>query len=130
MRVVLSLLIDEQINPKLSVALREKAIDAVSIHELELANKGFQDEPLLALAVQRGETLLSLDSDFLEIHTRWIAAGRTHYGIFYGMTSKYQYTGAMGLIVKFCVEIDTLIKQKAGTLEDDIYNQMIFISEG
>lgn len=45
-------LVDEQINPKVAIALRDKNVEATSIHELGLSNQGFQDEALLRLATE------------------------------------------------------------------------------
>lgn len=75
------------------------------------------------------ETLISLDKDFLGIHAQWLANNQSHYGIFHAPTNKYQNTGSIGFIVKFCVEMNMLIEQGAGTLQDDIYNQLIMMTE-
>lgn len=127
--MAIKFLIDEQVNPRVASALRDNHVIATSIHELGLSNQGFQDEALLELAIEREETLLSLDDDFLRIHTKWQELDKRHFGIFYAPTNKFQKTGAIGIIVKFCVEVDTLIQEGAGTLEADIYNQLIFIKE-
>lgn len=115
--------------PYIALALRNNGIKAISIHELGLANQGFRDDPLMELAVSREETLLTLDDDFLGIHAQWQEDGRKPFGIFYGPTNKYQHPGAIGTILHFCMTMDELIDGGAGTLEDDIYNQVIYISE-
>jgi len=125
----LKLLVDEQVNPRVAKALRDKGIIAISVHDLGLAGTGFADEPLLELAVSREETLLTLDEDFPVIHARWQSEGRQHYGIFYGSTDKYQRTGAIGVLVDYLVFWSQAIEEAAATLEEDVYNQFIHIQE-
>lgn len=122
-------LIDEQINPRVAHELRKNDVEAVSIHELGLSNQKFQDIQILDLALEREETLLTLDDDFLKHHADWMATGKSHYGIVWGHTSKYQTTGAIGVIVRFCTDLDALIEAGAGTLENDIYNQVHYLAE-
>ncbi|MDQ7034516.1 MAG: hypothetical protein Q9P01_06680 [Anaerolineae bacterium] len=70
-----------------------------------------------------------LDDDFLVYHAQWIANGKLHFGIVWGATAKYQNTGAIGIIVRFCTELDALIEGGAGTLQDDIYNRIHYLTE-
>lgn len=122
-------MLDEQINPRIAEALRRNGVTAISIHELGLSNQGYQDTALLELAVQREETLVTLDDDFLLHHDNWMAAGQNHFGIVWGSTDKYQKSGAIGIIVRFCTELDVLIEGGAGTLQDDIYNRVHYLKE-
>ncbi len=103
-------LVDEQINTQVAPALRAKGLEAVSVQELGLANQGYTDTYLLEIATERGETILSLDNDFPRLHAEWQATGKSHCGIFYGETSKYQNTGAIGILINFCVEWSELIR--------------------
>jgi hypothetical protein len=127
--LALAFLVDEHVNPRVIQALHDNGVTAISVHDLGLANQGFQDDSLLALAVERHETLLTLDEDFPSIHAKWLEDGKSHYGIFFGATRKFQHTGAIGILVRFCVDWSKLIEEGAGTLEEDIYNQLIFIKE-
>jgi hypothetical protein len=125
----LKLLVDEQVNPRVAKALRDKGVTAIYIHDLGLAGTGLADEPLLELAISREETLLTLDEDFPPIHAIWQREGKNHYGIFYGSTDKYQRTGAIGALVEFIVFWHEVIEAGAGTLEEDVYNKLIHIQE-
>lgn len=127
--MVIKFLVDEQINTRVAPALREKGLEAVSIHELGLANQSVKDIPILELATSRGETVLTLDSDFPRIHAEWMAAGKTHCGIFYGETSKYQQAGAIGILVNFCVEWAQLIEDDDEALNQFVYNQIEYIQD-
>lgn len=127
--MVLKFLVDEQINPRVARALREKGVQAISVHEIGLAHQGYKDEPLLELATSRQETLLTLDSDFPAIHTRWQADGKKHYGIFYGETPKYQHTGAIGIIVRFCVFWSELVGDDTKALQESVYNEIQYVQE-
>ena len=91
--VAIKFLVDEQINPRVASALRASGIEAESLHELGLNNQNFKDTPVLELAVSRGETVLTLDSDFVRLHSEWLESGKNHCGIFYGETNKFQKTG-------------------------------------
>ncbi len=122
-------LVDEQINTQVALALRTKGLKAVSVQELGLANQGYTDIYLLELATERGETILTLDNDFPRLHAEWLGAGKTHCGIFYGETSKYQKTGAIGLLVNFCVEWAELIGDDYEVLEQFVYNEIEYIQE-
>lgn len=44
-------LIDEQINPRVAQALRDKGLAATSIHDLGRASQGVKDVPILELAI-------------------------------------------------------------------------------
>lgn len=127
--MAIKFLVDEQINPRVTDELRKNGIDAVSIHHLGLSNQNFQDIDILELAVEHERTLLTLDDDFLKIHSEYQQASKFHYGIVWGHTSKYQGTGAIGLLVRYCTDLDELIEQKVGTLEVDIYNQVHYLTD-
>ena len=127
--VPIKFLIDEQINPRVAQALRDKGVDAQSIHDIGLANRGYQDEPLLGLAVSREATLLTLDGDFHRIHAEWQADGKLHCGIFFGETKKYQHTGAIGKLVRFCTDWAQLVGDSDEDLHEFVYNEIHYIQE-
>lgn len=125
----LKILIDEQINVRVAPALRAKGVEAVSIHELGLNNQNFKDTPILELATSRGETVLTLDDDFTRIHNEWMEAEKSHCGIFYGPTNKYQHPSAIGILVRFCVEWAELIGDDDEALKEFVYNKIEYIRE-
>ena len=122
-------LIDEQLSTRIAAALREKGIEATSVHGLGRAHQGFSDEDLLELATSRQETLVTVDDDFLETHARWMKEGKSHCGIIWGLARKYQRIGAIGLVVQYCKEWSDLIVAGAGTLNKDVYNQILYIDK-
>ena len=127
--MAIKFLIDEQINPRVAPALRAKGTEAVSIHELGLNNQKFKDTPVLELATSRGETVLTLDSDFLRLHDEWIQAGKNHCGIFYGETHKYQRAGAIGILVRFCSDWAEAIGDDDEALQEFVYNKVEYVKE-
>lgn len=127
--MALKFLIDEQIDVRVAPALRDKGVEAVSLHELGLGNQSYKDTSILELAISRGETVLTLDRDFPRLHAAWRQANKTHCGIFYGDTSKYQHPGAIGSLVKFCMEWAQLIGDDTEALEEFVYNQLEYVRE-
>jgi hypothetical protein len=127
--VAIKFLVDEQINPRVAPALRVKGLEAVSLHELGLNNQNFKDTPVLELAVSRGETVLTLDSDFLRLHAEWMEVGKNHCGIFYGETNKYQKAGAIGILVGFCVDWAETIGDDDEALREFVYNKIEYVRE-
>jgi hypothetical protein len=64
----------------LAKALQQHGIDAKTTNELELG--GVNDERQLEAAHQAGRVLLTNNiCDFVPLHGRWLAKGRTHSGI-------------------------------------------------
>lgn len=127
--MLVKILVDEQIDVRVAPAIRAKGVQATSIHELGLNNQNFKDTPLLELATDRGETVLTLDDDFTRIHQDWMQQGKSHCGIFYGATSRYQHKGAIGILVRFCVEWAELIGNDQQALEEFVYNQIEYVQE-
>jgi predicted nuclease of predicted toxin-antitoxin system len=70
--------LDEQLPPTISEQLRQRGVDAVSVHELGL--RGASDEYHLEQALQMGRVLVTMDEDFLTIASRSLE----HLGIIYG----------------------------------------------
>jgi hypothetical protein len=125
--VPIKFLVDEQINPRVAIALREKGVDVTSIHALGLNNQKFDDIPVLELATNRGETVLTLDSDFLRIHNEWMQEGKSHCGIFYSPTNRYQHAGAIGMLVQICVEWAEIIGDDDEALKEFVYDKIEYI---
>ncbi len=68
---------DENVDPEVAKQLRQKNIDAVSIHELQL--RGDQDISHLQRATEIGYALCTYDKDFLRLN----AQGVRHAGILF-----------------------------------------------
>jgi predicted nuclease of predicted toxin-antitoxin system len=82
LEVAISLYLDENLSPKIAVQLRQRGIDAISVHELGLT--GDTDDNHLQRAIESGRVLVSADSDFLIM----VANGMNHVGIIFGNQSR------------------------------------------
>jgi hypothetical protein len=72
---------DEHVKSAIVAGLRQRGMDMVTAQER--GQRQTDDEILLATAGTEGRLLLSNDTDFLRIHSDWMAAGRNHAGIVY-----------------------------------------------
>jgi len=72
------LYLDENLSPRIAVQLRRRGIDAVTVHDLDVA--GDTDENHLARATRLQRVLVTADVDFLVM----AAAGQQHLGIVFG----------------------------------------------
>jgi hypothetical protein len=64
----------------LAKALQQHGVDTTTTNELELG--GVTDERQLEAAYQAGRVLVTNNiCDFVPLHSRWLAEGRTHSGI-------------------------------------------------
>jgi predicted nuclease of predicted toxin-antitoxin system len=70
---------DENVNPRIVAGLRRHGMDIVSVRER--GQFGTDDEVLLNMATAEGRLVLTSDTDFLRIHSRWMSTGRSHAGI-------------------------------------------------
>lgn len=67
-------------NRRLVAALRSRGIDVAS--SLELGMNGSKDEDQLLFAATQGRILVTGNGrDFMAIHSRWMAAGKSHAGL-------------------------------------------------
>ena len=78
----LGYLLDEDISHRVATGLRQRGIDAVSVHEIGRANLEIPDEDQLAFATQQGRVLVTFNRrDYETLSGRWSADGQTHAGI-------------------------------------------------
>jgi len=77
----LRLLVDEDAQHRgLAPALRARAVDVTTVHELGLI--GADDDVILARAVLEGRALYTFNvADFCRLHAELLQSGRTHAGI-------------------------------------------------
>ena len=69
--------------------LRSRGIDAMTAADSGMIRR--EDEEHLALAAAQGRVLYSFNiADFHEIHTVWIASGRSHAGIILAQQKRYR----------------------------------------
>jgi predicted nuclease of predicted toxin-antitoxin system len=80
--VSLSLLLDEDVSPRVAVGLRRRGVDAVSVHELGRANAAVTDEAQLEAAASAGRVLVTYNrADFQALDAEWRLQGKSHAGI-------------------------------------------------
>ena len=74
------LFLDEDVHGALAASLRKRGNDAV--HAGEARRLGVSDESQLAFATGEERCLVTFNvGDFVQLHNRWVAAGREHAGI-------------------------------------------------
>ena len=73
-------LLDEHVNPAVSVQLRRKGHDAISVHEVPCV--GLPDAEVLTVAAGLRRALVTYNVvDFEALAAEWFARGRSHNGI-------------------------------------------------
>ena len=78
----LALLLDEDLSPRVAEGLRRRGVDAVSVHEIDRANRRVPDEQQLAFATAEGRVLVTYNrADYQALDAQWRLGGREHAGI-------------------------------------------------
>lgn len=78
----LKFLIDEDISHRVADGLRQRGIDALSVHEIGRAGRAVTDEDQLLFAAGEGRVLVTYNrADYQMLDTRWRTEGRDHAGI-------------------------------------------------
>lgn len=77
----MKLLLDEQIDPRVAVQIRQRGNDALGIQE-NWGLRTLSDDLVLTLAAEEGRTLVTRNiADFVRLHTQRMARGEHHCGI-------------------------------------------------
>ncbi len=113
---------DSHIMTGVAVQARQRGIDIVRCQDVGMANA--EDEEHLEYATKEGRTVISADADFSRINAQWQAAGKKHAGI---IRLQQERKDNVGIIVEYIVSLNELIEGGAGTLEQDVYNQIIYL---
>jgi hypothetical protein len=71
--------------------------------------------------------IITHDQDFLRLNDRWQEAGKRHGGIIF-VSRHLQGKRHVGILINTIQEYHELIEAGAGTVAEDIENQVIFIS--
>jgi predicted nuclease of predicted toxin-antitoxin system len=80
--VTLRLLLDEDLSPRVAEGLRRRGVDAVSVYEIERANRRIADADQLAFAAEAGRALVTYNrADYQALDALWRLEGRAHAGI-------------------------------------------------
>ncbi|MEQ8672511.1 MAG: DUF5615 family PIN-like protein [Aggregatilineales bacterium] len=114
---------DTHIPKQVAIQLRERGIEVVRCEEVGMAEA--EDKDHLAYAVEHGLSVITKDDDFAKLDDQWKKENRKHTSIFYSSRTDIS---AIGIIIKYCVEIVELVNGGAATIEDDIENQVLYIT--
>lgn len=75
-------LLDEDISYRVAEGLRRAGVDAVSVHEIDRANRRISDEEQLAYAAGEGRVLVTYNrADYQVLEAQWRVEGKEHAGI-------------------------------------------------
>lgn len=78
----LRFLLDEDVSHRVAQGLRQRGIDAVSVHEIGRGNRRLPDEEQLIYAAKDGRVLVTYNrSDYQVPDAAWRVRGETHAGI-------------------------------------------------
>lgn len=78
----LAFLLDEDVSYRVAEGLRQRGVDAVSVHEMGRANSRVSDEDQLTFATSAGRVLVTYNrADYQVLDAMWRMKGRTHAGI-------------------------------------------------
>lgn len=115
--------IDAHISKKVAAQLRRKGIDCIHCSEVGLSEADDPDH--LAYAANQNRIVVSCDKGMVyQHHVVWQQAGKEHAGI---ALIKGEYCSgerSIGYIVNSLQFLYELIAEEAGTIEDDLYNQV------
>jgi predicted nuclease of predicted toxin-antitoxin system len=76
------LLLDEDVSARVAEGLRRRGVDAVSVYEVDRANRRIADADQLAFAAEADRVLVTYNrADYQALDARWRLEGRTHAGI-------------------------------------------------
>ncbi len=113
---------DAHVPKQVAIQLRAKGIDVMRCQEI-----GFEDASdishLIEAARQR-RMIITGDADFPRLSAQWGLENKFHAGILY---FQHESQGDIGLIVSAALFLFEAIEFGAATLEDDVYNRIIFV---
>jgi hypothetical protein len=76
----MKLLLDEDLSPKIAIILRDKGIDALSIHEI--GRTGFTDYEQLEYAASEGRCFVTRNrNDYILLTRQFFSNGMSHKGV-------------------------------------------------
>lgn len=91
---------DTHVDKQVAIQLRARGVDVVRCQEVGLAD--VDDETHLTYAAEQGRILITFDKGFRDRAFTWLAAGKTHAGIFI-CNPDLQGEGGIGTIVGECL---------------------------
>jgi predicted nuclease of predicted toxin-antitoxin system len=119
--------LDTHIAKAVAVQLRARGVDVVRCEEVGMAEA---DDPVhLEYAAREGRVLVSQDDDFAAHHAQWQREGKKHSGIML-LPKRLQSEAQISFAVTELATYHALVAEGAGSVEDDIANQLIYLKEG
>lgn len=119
---IIKFYVDAHIAKQLTIQLRFKRVDVVRCQEL-----GFGDESDLfhfEYASREKRTIVTSDTDFFNLANKWQSEGRFHAGVVY---IAHEQKDNIGLLVSELVFLHEAVLAGAATLDNDVYNKVIFV---
>ena len=113
--------LDSHIAKKIAQVLRANGIDAM--HCVDVGLKDATDDEHMAYAAEHGYSLVSSDHDYHDLHWQWVAAERSHFGVFM-VYRKLQGEAQINVIVKALLAYWQYIEQYPEDV-DAVYNNVL-----
>lgn len=114
---------DTHISKQVALQLRQHNVDVLRCEDVDMAE--VDDITHLTFAATEGRVLITKDEGFIKMHLEWQEDNRRHSGIFY---CPYRDRPMIGLLVRECLYYVEVIESGAGTIENDIVNQLFYIT--
>lgn len=116
---------DEHLANAIAQQLTQKGVNTVRL--IDHLPAGTPDPEVLEYCHHHGYALITLDEHIQGHINKRLTDGNEHAGVFIGR-SHLQGDKGIGTIVNFIAFYHNTIQEGAATVEDDVYNQTIFIS--
>ncbi|MEO1289789.1 MAG: DUF5615 family PIN-like protein [Chloroflexota bacterium] len=114
---------DENMPNVVSEQLAKKDVDVVRL--IDVLPSGTKDPKVLEYCYNENYALVTFDENIREHINDRALEHKEHAGIFIG--AGLQNPNGIGVVVNFIVFFDRAIRQQAATVENDVYNQVIYI---
>ena len=113
---------DTHIAKAVTIQCQQHGVDIIRCEDVRLAEA--TDEEHLSYATDQKRVMVSSDRDFIGLHKQRSEIGKFHAGIVYILP---EHKDDIGRLVGFITDLYELIEGGAGTLEQDIDNQLIWL---
>jgi hypothetical protein len=117
------ILVDENMLKVIAAQLLAKGIIAIRLHDV--LPEGTKDPEILEYCFQNTYSLLTHDNRITGHITERHSQGKEHYGVF--IAEGLQGQKGVGRIILFMAEWNELILGGAASVENDVYNQVIYV---
>ncbi len=113
---------DSHIDKAIAAQARQRGVDVIRCQDVGLADAS--DVEHLEYATAQERLVITADADFPRLHAQWQRANRQHAGIIFLQQARKDDIGA---VVDYLEFLDQAIRSGAGTLEEDVRNQLIYL---